>query len=242
MRLGKFRGSVEGKYTVDVGDHCLVQSALESLCRRDPEYPRDHINSVYYDTVNLALLNQKVNSEYHKSKLRLRWYGTPTESCPTVSAYLEIKQKEGVQRSKVRKLFMVGADLLLPGRESLGELAGFADHASELGWSPVGAVFPMIVIRFLRHRFTEPVSGARISLDSRITYSRVNGVFFPETGPRTLRYGVLEIKSETGRIPPGLMAIKSRVNTRDSFSKYEECWNLYASTSYRRELTSSRYD
>ncbi len=241
MRSDKFRSNIEGKYTVDVADQLLL-SMLECLCRRDPKYPSDYVNSVYYDTANLALLDQKVDSEYHKNKLRLRWYGMPSGSTSTVSSYLEIKQKKGVQRFKARKRFEVPTNLLVPGRESFGELTAFADHVSELGWSPVGALFPMIVIRYHRHRFTEPVSGARISLDSRIKYTRVNGIFFPETGPRTLRHGVLEIKSDTGEIPPGMMAIKSRVNTRDSFSKYEECWSMYASTSYRRELTSSRYD
>ena len=241
MRSDKSRSNIEGKYTVDVADNILL-SSLESLCRRDVEYPSDYINSVYYDTPNLTLLDQKVDSEFHKNKLRLRWYGMPSDISSKVPAYLEIKQKKGVQRVKTRKEFEVPTNLLMPGKESLRQLAVFAKHVGDLGWTPAGALFPMIVIRYFRHRFTEPVSGARISLDSGIRYTRVNGIFFPETEPRTLRHGVLEIKSTTGEIPPGLMTLKSRVNTRDSFSKYEECWNMYASTTYRRELTSSRYD
>lgn len=241
MRSDKFRSNIEGKFTVDVASGVLLPM-LNSLCQRDSEHPSDYINSIYYDTANMKLLDQKVDSEYHKNKVRLRWYGMPDESTDTVSAYLEIKQKKGVQRFKVRKQFEVPTSFLMPGREVMGELTGFADHVSDLGFSPIGALFPMIVIRYHRHRFTEPESGARISLDSRIKYTRVNGIFFPETGPRTLRHSVLEVKSDTGEIPRGMMAIKNRINTRDSFSKYEECWNMYASTFYRRELTSSRYN
>ena len=100
----------------------------------------------------------------------------------------------------------------------------------------------MIAIRYSRHRFTEPESGARISLDTNIQFTKVNNLFFPDLGPRTLRHSVLEIKSDTGELPASFDFIKSRINTRDSFSKYEECWNLYSDISYRRELTSSRYD
>ena len=241
MRSKTFRSNIEGKYTVDIADHLLL-SMLDSLCRRDSEHPSDCINSVYYDTPNLTLLDQKVDSEFNKNKVRLRWYGMPSEPTATISAYLEIKQKKGVQRIKTRKRFDLPTNFLVPGKESLHELTAFADHVSDLGWPPVEALFPMIVIRYHRHRFTDPVSGARISLDSGIRYTRVNGVFFPETEPRTLRHGVLEIKSSSGEIQSSIMPIKSRVNTRDSFSKYEECWNMYANTTYRRDLTSSRYD
>jgi len=215
---------------------------LNSLCQRDPAYPGDHINSVYYDTPTLALLSQKVESEYHKNKVRLRWYGMPDESVSAVPAYLEIKQKKGVQRIKTRKQFDVPTSLLMPGKERFSRLATYAKYVGDLGWTPVGALFPMIVVRYYRYRFTDQMTGARISLDSNIKYTSVNGIFFPEAEPRTLRHGVLEIKSETGEIPRSIIAIKSRINTRDSFSKYEECWQMYASTTYRRELTSSRYD
>ena len=241
MRSRKFRSSREGKYTVDPANN-VVLAMLERLCRRDKDHPSDFINSVYFDTPDLLLLGQKVDSDYHKNKLRLRWYGMPTMSAGSTPAYLEVKQKTGAQRSKTRKQLDVPVKLLMPGKESLNELSALADHVGDLGWFPSAALFPMIVIRYFRHRFTEPASGARIALDSRIQYTRVNSIFFPETPPRMLRHGVLEIKSDTGGIPPQLLPIKSRVNTRDSFSKYEECWNMYASSTYRRELTSSRYD
>ena len=241
MSSEKTRSNIEGKYTIDAGDR-FVLSMLNSLCSRDPEYAGDYINSVYYDTPTLRLLSQKVESEYQKNKVRLRWYGLPDESISPVSAYLEIKQKKGVQRVKNRMKLKVPAAYLMPGRELFGDLTKYALHVADLGWTPMGPLFPMIVVRYYRHRFTEPMTGARISLDSGIRYTRINGVFFPETEPRTLRHCVLEVKSETGDIPPSLMAIKSRINTRDSFSKYEECWQMHASTTYRRELTSSRYD
>ena len=241
MPARETRSNIEGKYTVDLSDG-FVRTILGRLCRADTQFPADYINSAYYDTPNLALLDQKVSSEFLKSKLRLRWYGRPEGKGLNVPAYLEFKKKEGAQRSKTRKKFEVRSDWLLPGRESFRDLARYSDFAAELTRTLPTAIFPMIVIRYFRHRFTDPATGARISLDSGISYTRVNGIFFPETGPRMLRHGVLEIKSETGEIPRTIMAIKSRVNTRDSFSKYAECWGLYSSTSYKRQLTSSRYD
>ena len=233
--------NIEAKYTVDAQQH-LVLAMLQSLCGKDPEHPGDYINSVYFDTATLRLLDQKVDSEYHKNKVRLRWYGLPDADDPDVTAYLEIKQKQGVQRRKNRRSFDIPAQLIQPGREVFGELDFLTRHVAELGWTPPDALFPMIVIRYHRHRFTDPVTGARISLDTDIRYTRVNPVFFPDKEPRTLRHSVLEIKNPSGEFPASLMALRSRVNTRDSFSKYEECWQMYSSIAYRRDLTSSRYD
>lgn len=241
MGSGRASSNIEGKYTVDVSD-TLVLSLLQSLCQQDPEYPSDYVNSLYYDTPDLALLGQKADSDFRKNKVRLRWYGNPTEVHGPVTAYLEIKQKDGVQRSKVRKRFEVDSELLLPGKESLQQLTGYVDSLSEMGWAHFGALFPMIVIRYHRHRFTDSVSGARIALDRGIGFTKVNSIFFPDHGPRTLNDGVLEIKSSTGEIPRGMMPVKNRINMRDSFSKYEECWNMYSDISYRRELTSLRHE
>lgn len=237
-----FSSNIEGKYTVDLGNHDFVLAALRQLCRSDPEYPGDHINSAYFDTVDLDMLRQKLDSNYLKTKLRLRWYGSPSASETPVTAYLEIKGKEGVRRRKVRKKVSLAAAAVQPGKESFTDIQQFANSAYELDWIPNAAVFPMIVIRYYRHRFSEPLSGARISLDSEIQYSNVNPHFFPATGSRKLKHCVLEIKSDAGGMPPALASIKSRVNIRDSFSKYEECWSLYGNVAYRRELTSSRYD
>ena len=94
----------------------------------------------------------------------------------------------------------------------------------------------MIMIHYQRYRFCEPESSARVSLDSGITYTWVNRHFFSETGPRTLRHGVLEVKSATGDLPRSFFALRPFVNKRDSFSKYEECWQLHADPFYRREV------
>ena len=233
---------IEGKYAVDIGEQNLVLSMLNSLCPGDSEHPCDHINSIYYDTVGLDMLDQKISSDYQKSKVRLRWYGRPSIGEQKVPAYMEIKRKDGTQRSKSRQRLELRGDILQPGKESFADVAAYVASAAEMGATPLGPLVPLIVVRYLRHRFQEPLTGSRISLDTGIMFSRVNGQYVPECAPRALNVGVLEIKSTTGDIPSVLKPLKSRVHTRDSFSKYEECWGLYCSTSYRRELTSSRYD
>ena len=186
------------------------------------------------------MLDEKANSEYHKTKFRLRWYGLPSANDGKIPAFFEIKQKIGIQRRKVRKAVDVSAIALQPGAEGWHEFEALAEQASELGWSPVDMLFPMIVVRYDRFRFVEPRSGAQIAVDTHIHFTGINPRFFPGSGPRVLRHGVLEIKSATGEIPRTLWAIKSRVNVRDSFSKYEECWKMYDTFSYRRGLLSSR--
>ena len=47
---------------------------LRSRCWPDPLYPAATVSSIYYDTPDWRLLREKVNSDFLKTKVRLRWY------------------------------------------------------------------------------------------------------------------------------------------------------------------------
>ena len=68
----------------------------------DAEYPNNMIHSLYYDTPDYALLQQKQASEYLKAKIRVRWYSDPRTGEVSDAAFLEIKAKEGVRSHKIR--------------------------------------------------------------------------------------------------------------------------------------------
>jgi hypothetical protein len=232
------RPDIEAKYTFAAAAADLIRAGLEAVCVRDPEHPTDVVNSIYYDTLDRTHLAEKVNSDYLKTKVRLRWYSPPEGTAPdeAVTAFLEVKSKRGVVRRKHRVSVDVRFGALRRGEERFEELEETGRLAIECGYFPPGPIFPMIAIRYTRHRFFEPRTAARISLDSGIAYTGINDRFFVGTGPRTLSMGVLEVKSSTGNLPPSFLAIRHFLNRRDSFSKYEECWQLHADPLYRREF------
>lgn len=230
--------TAEAKYPFALGETDVLLHTLRTLCIPDPMYPQGRVNSVYYDTPDRRFLGEKVNSDYLKTKVRVRWYsGIEDGNLPdTVNAYMERKEKVGYRRKKERKPLLIPSSILRERHENYEELATLVEKVRFDDWLPPSHLFPMITIRYTRYRFVDPRQRARLSLDSRICFSSVNPLFFPNRGPRMLREGVLEIKSEDGNLPSALNPIRDRLNTRDSFSKYEECWQIHADINYRREL------
>ena len=62
---------------------------LQATCRPDPIFPESTVYTVYYDTATLASLSEKQNSDYLKTKVRLRWYRVGNRFSET--AFVEIK-------------------------------------------------------------------------------------------------------------------------------------------------------
>jgi hypothetical protein len=222
----------------------MLRACLRASCLQDPAHPRDQVTSVYFDTIGLQHLGEKVNSDYLKTKVRLRWYGEVRDADPDlqVEGFIETKNKVGVRGEKTRQSVTVPArDLLVASNGCAGIQQVFETAGGGATDGSLGRLFPMIAIGFQRDRFVEPISGSRISLDTRIGFTWVNPAFFPPSGPRTHRQGVLEVKNQTGALPETFSGIRHRLNKRDSFSKYEECWQLYADPFYRRDFQWMRF-
>lgn len=66
--------SYELKFAIDDRQATTVRGWLRSICPQDPAFPRGIVNSIYYDTPALQHLHEKINSDYFKTKIRLRWY------------------------------------------------------------------------------------------------------------------------------------------------------------------------
>ena len=67
-------GERELKFTFPDARAHVVRRWLESTCRRDPEFPAAIVWTVYYDTPALVSLGEKINSDFLKRKMRVRWY------------------------------------------------------------------------------------------------------------------------------------------------------------------------
>lgn len=241
MDTNRTLSTIEAKYPYLMGNEPIIRSVLDAVFLKDALHPEDRINSIYFDTRSRAHLAEKVNSDYVKVKVRLRWYGHIEDfvSDHVVSAYLEVKIKNGVQRRKFRQPVEICAGVLRGERKAFEELTELAVIARECGWVPCGQLFPALVVHYDRRRYRNPDDWASLALDRCISYWPINHIFWPTPSPRQLAVGVLEVKSETGMLPRPLWPIRERLSMRDAFSKYEECWKSYTDPFYQRQLRSA---
>ncbi len=200
---------------------------LDHHCAPDPRYSHNMVHSVYFDTPHLGLYHQKLQSEYLKYKVRLRWYSNEEETSFSDGAFLEIKSKEGVRSRKGR--VHLAPDMPALQRDPLGAARRLAED-EEGGlehevYTELHKLTPVCVIRYCRRRFIDMLSGHRIALDHHIGVTHVNPDLRLRDGGRDLDSAVLEIKGRDARsLPPSLYELTTLTRARrDAFSKYGEC-------------------
>jgi hypothetical protein len=187
----KFAGPVE-----------LLDAALALLAHHslpDPDFPAGTIESIYFDDEVLSAYWEKANGDMFKRKVRLRWY--PEGALPAagpIAAFLEIKGRFGAARDK-RHLRFTADGALLGGAPLHAPALSRLLYAQSAALSLPAGLTPTISIRYHRHRFVCPLSGARICLDSEIHSARVNTNRFPDSGRLDADGLVCEIKDAQRR-------------------------------------------
>ena len=151
----------------------LARRRLESVCRRDPEFPAAVVWTIYYDTSALVSLGEKINSDYLKRKIRVRWY-SDLDGCVSGPAFVEAKFRMGTRRSKVRARLPYPADEIARWDLQDPRLLSFPLLLREQGVLHQGSWQPMMLIRYRRDRFIEPLTDSRVSLDADISGSAAN--------------------------------------------------------------------
>src|SRR5690606_22911495 len=75
---GQVQDAVEHelKFTVPVSSTAAVLAWLRGACTPDPKFPCGRVSRIYNDTPDPRSLREKLNSDYLKTKVRLRWYAT----------------------------------------------------------------------------------------------------------------------------------------------------------------------
>lgn len=214
----------ETKYVLPTIAAAAVASWLRGRCRRDPQYPESGVTSVYYDTPTFEFLRQKIDSDFRKTKVRLRWYTGVHDGRIAGPAFLEIKRKVGSRRFKTRmRTPEPTAQLASPPLESACWLRILRLLGHQRTTLPT-ELRPVMEISFHRLRFVDPVSGDRLSLDRDIRPSRVHAGLLPGTDASPLSHAVLELKSSRRYLPLHLLPLVDIGCRKSSFSKYERCW------------------
>jgi hypothetical protein len=207
----------ELKYVLPVGKARLARSIVAAFCPPDTEHPAATVSTVYYDTPDLELLSEKINSDYLKTKVRLRWY-QPTRGATT--AFLEVKSRVGTLRHKVRVETPVSADVAAALPLDHPALLEVLDLARPLGVSIPPRLYPAVLLRYERHRFVERVSGSRVSVDADIEAVRGNPRLVGNAFNYRIPHAVVEIKGGGDDLPRALMPLVRLGARRASFSKY----------------------
>ncbi len=206
----------ELKYEVDRFRLEAIATLLALTCRKDPLHPENTVVSLYYDTPERSYLAEKLDSDYLKTKVRLRWYEEPGGHSGPAS--LEVKRRIGSRRRKARLATGIAGGQLAQLAFHSPRLLALPERLRAAGIAVAAPLLPLLEVRYRRRRFVEPYSGARVCLDTEI-----QGVG-PERAPgRGFAGGVLEIKGAGNTPPPALTHLVAAGCFETSFSKYGRC-------------------
>ena len=220
------RATFESKF---VAERWRAESArrwLQVTCRPDPVFPKATVFTIYFDTPTLDCLREKQNSDYLKTKVRLRWYRL--EDRVSDSAFLEIKSRVGTRREKFR--LPLPHQEAWPTRGSLDvpSLQTVPRHLRAAGIAVADHFRPVLLVRYQRHRFIERVTGLRASLDTNICAPAVSWAARLVPCPLPLPHCVFEFKGPRDHLPEALRPLTTFGFRKSSFSKYGACYDYSA--------------
>jgi hypothetical protein len=216
--------NIEQKFVLPLGSAGTVLEWLRFACIPHPLYSKSAISSLYFDTPLFDLYLEKRESDYLKTKWRLRWYDLPIENSleTTVPCFLEVKEKIGALRRKSRTQISLPVSMLKAGIFANPIVRDLPFSHGNLANHPSAPLVPLAVIRYMRHRFIDPATGSGVALDVDITCDHVNPQYLAVVPPVRLDEAVLETKGESRHFPNSLVPIANYLR-RDAYSKYARC-------------------
>ena len=215
----------ETKFVLNNSAVHLIIQWLRSRCLPDPDFPAGIVSSIYYDTREWQFLREKVNSDYHKTKIRIRWYVDINTDEPSLDSFLEAKYKIGGRREKHRVKTDISGEWLSGVRLDNVKLLDIPRRLWKHGIIVRGPLLPVFKISYKRLRFIEPVTRTRVCIDYDICAPAVNRQMVPFTNPFRLNKAVFELKGSLTRLPDTLHQLTALGCRKESFSKYALCYN-----------------
>ncbi len=218
----------ELKYIIANQRSGSVLQWLKCNCRPDPQYPAGVVNSIYFDTRDWQALGEKINSDYLKTKVRLRWYADINGGHAYERSFAEVKYRIGYKRQKIRipvphsGTDLAGMDLHNPLLLRIPQL--LKSHGVRFGRT----YFPVYHIAYKRFRFREPLHGGRICFDKDIRIPQVNCMAIARQYPLALQTAVFEYKGAFAEFPESLFPLLNLGLRKASFSKYGACFQKLA--------------
>ena len=221
------RLSNERKWIASGVDAVRALALMDQLLAPDGEYPRNTIQSVYFDARTLRAYAEKADGDNVKQKIRLRWYRARTVSSGDTTAFLEVKGRLGSARHKVRREWRLNREWL--------ETAPLTDPAwmdvmrrslAEFDERPQDDLAPAVSIAYERHRYRCPYTNGRVAVDWAIRVPRFHPELFPHGMPLELHQTVCEFK-DAGQVEiPWLRHLYDAGFRLRSYSKFGEAIRL----------------
>lgn len=223
----------EQKFIITAKRAGRILQWLDSMCRPDLEHPRALVSSIYFDTHQLHCVDEKLNSDYLKSKFRLRWYRVPGRT-PAAGdpVFAEAKLRTGSIRRKLRAPAPFEAPWLQEAPLEDPRLLELNRTLRSLGAVLQQTLLPTLAIEYERRRYIDAVSGARLCVDAGIRVQRVNRMLLPRALPGALETAVFELKGDCLDLPPHLYTLTDLGCRRASWSKYAVCYQKLVSHNF----------
>ena len=197
----------------------IAARLLGTLCKPDLQYPDADVWTIYYDSQSFDSFDEKLNSDYLKTKIRVRWYAPPGGTGQG-AVFLEAKLRVGNRRDKVRVLLPMAAETLVSRRLSDDVFRSLPKRLAEKGIVLGSDWHPMLTLRYRRRRFIDTTTGTRVSLDSDIAAVSVNHRYLFARGLGPLPLAVVEVKGLADALPGHLRPLISLGLHKQSMSKY----------------------
>ena len=219
-------GEFELKYTFPAVLLKSIESWLAITCKKDEMYPESRVQSIYLEAADASSYQEKINSDFFKTKFRVRWYetreGRPYDDDNQTTVFLEKKMKVGAKRLKKRWVSSACFDELK--QNDLNSTFHGSWYHEFIKRSEISNFLqPFIQVSYTRKRYVELNSGIRLSLDCNIRVERTNSQFLPPAPDLALDVGVFEIKGRKDAPPAMVAFLTSNIVSKDHFSKYERC-------------------
>jgi hypothetical protein len=215
---------LELKYLLPASGAAFVRRWLEGVVPRERAYPPALVVTTYFDTPDLELLDEKINSDHLKTKVRVRWYAPLDGGPPEGPAFVECKHREGPTREKRRLTVPVQPAQLAAVPLSAPEWGGLlTELRAAIPALPLDLA-PVLRLAYTRHRYVD-ARGARLSLDAGIVVQAVNPArLHAPPRPDPLPYAVFEYKGLGVDVPAHVAPVTRLGARRAAFSKYLACY------------------
>ena len=202
----------ELKYVVPRATVPVVAALLAGLCVPEQPHHRSIVDTVYLDTPDLRSLEEKLSSDFQKTKVRLRWYDGAG------SVFAEVKRRRGARRAKQRIELPVDATRVARDARGMPRFDGLPALLASRGVALPAILRPVVQLRYRRTRWVERTTGVRIALDTEIAAVAIAAPFAIATG-QPLPFAVLELKGAAAGMPGALAALPRMGCRRAAVSK-----------------------
>lgn len=198
---------------------------LLSRCEVDGEYPQARVSSIYYDTLDWNLLQEKINSDFLKTKYRLRWYEGSDNNSFSEVAFWEQKNKIGSARKKKRVMLQMNDAIRYASQLHHRFFIDLVQkHSVEI--QPQRRIIPVFQVSYNRIRLVDKITGIRLAIDTDIHVPRINPMMVAQRRKGYLPVGVFECKSRQQAMPEWLHGVTCLGGRKAAFSKYSECYRF----------------